>query len=83
MKQMAPTRRAALDYLPLLLQSMRFYVPSACRLVNGVYFSARLPNVSRMQYRINLLSPCKSSPLITSWKKKAADAAAVSRLHVT
>lgn len=70
MKQMAPSERAALDYLPLLLQSMRFYVPSACRLVNGVYFSARLPNVSRMLYRINLLSPCKSSPLITSWEKK-------------
>lgn len=48
MKQMAPAGRAALDYLPLLLQSMRFYVPSVCRLVNGVYFSARLPNVSRM-----------------------------------
>lgn len=79
---MAPTGRAALDYLPMLLQSVQFYVPSACRLFNGVYFSARLPNVSRMQYRINLVSLCKSSPLITSWKKKA-DAAAVSRLHVT
>lgn len=81
MKQMAPAGRVVLDYLPLLLQSMRFYVPSLCRLVNGVCFSARLPNVSRVHKRINLFSPCKSSPLITFLKKD--EAGAVSRLHVT